>query len=159
MQLALLGTQVKATFLAEYSVASSRLYVNQWLCMNRGESRQTFETCSKAALLLSLLVSGCGTALVVLSVGTPVPPDRLHLDYVFEVDVMIAILNFGCPIALLSAAALAWFTAQARAFRPFPVGLVAVALVGVFAPALAVWKCLVAIHGESIHLWSRIWWS
>ena len=126
--------------------------------MNRGESLQTVEKCSKAAMLVSLLVSSCGAALVVHSVGTPVPPDRLRLDYNLEVALMSTILNCGLPIALLSAGALAWFALRARVFRPFTAGVVVVAVVGVFAPALAVWRCLVAIHGD-LHLWSRIWWS
>src|SRR5688500_12231448 len=123
--------------------------------MNQGPWQTYLKMCSKAALLLSLLVTGGGVALVVSTVGTPILSGQFRpLDYHFDVSLMTAILNIGFPIVLLSVAALAWFAAQSRAFRVFPAGLVLVAILSVFAPALAVWRCLVAIHGDGINLWS-----
>jgi hypothetical protein len=126
--------------------------------MKKGSSWQTLESCSKAALLVSLPVSGCGTALVVHFVAPPSKPGSLPTDYHFENFVVSTILNLGLPLTVLATTVLALAAVRVRPFRPFPAIAAAVALVSVFAPVLSVWSCLVALHG-GVYLWSRIWWS
>ncbi|MCU0789092.1 MAG: hypothetical protein MUC91_13070 [Verrucomicrobia bacterium] len=80
------------------------------------------------------------------------------MDYHFEIQVMTAILNIGLPLALLATAGLTWVAVRARVIHPFHAALVVVALVAVFACALAAWSGLVAMHGKGVNLWSHIWW-
>jgi hypothetical protein len=120
---------------------------------------ETVEVISKVALLVILLLSGCATAFVTLSVVTPTAPGLLRLDYFDEIQLMKLILNIGLPLALLATVALAWVKIRTRAFHLFLAGLTVVSVISIFACALAVWSGLVSIHGNGIHLWSQIWWS
>jgi len=117
------------------------------------------EAGSKVALLLAILVSGCGTAFVMKSMLAPSPRGAIRMDYYNEIQILAFILNVGVPVALIASGVLAGIAIRAKAFRPFPVGLVIVTLVSVFGCALAAWSGLVAAHGSSINLWSRIWWK
>ena len=110
-------------------------------------------------LLFALFISGCGTALVVVSLCTPPPVGFFRIDADFEIHVMTAILNIGLPMALLSTTALVWIAVRSKAFHPFLATLIVVAIISVFACALAAWSGLVAMIGKGHNLWSEIWWG
>ena len=129
------------------------------LCISRSMRWQDVETICRGTLLVAMFVSGCGTAAVTFFVGIRHVARPPAVDAMFEIDVMSLVLNIAFPIAILASAVLALRAVRTKSTRVFTTSLVLVSFVGIFAPAVVLWSILVAMHGPSIHLWSRIWWS
>jgi hypothetical protein len=117
-------------------------------------------TCSEVLLTLALLLTGCGTAIVLLSLATPVDPEtqvRFHIDIVDEIHRMAAILNVGLPSVVLSLLVFTRVKFWTKTLQVFPLALASVASVSISACALAVWYLFISAH-PGAPLWPMVWW-
>ncbi len=120
---------------------------------------KVLERCCQIGLLASLVWSGYWSARVARSVGVPPTAEFMRMDYSWEINAITKVLNWGLPAAVLTSGILGWLSFRRRALHWFAAAVVSAALIGTFASTLAVWNCLVEIHGKNSHLWSQIWWS
>jgi hypothetical protein len=119
------------------------------------------ELCSEALLAVAVLVTGCGTAFVLVSLCTPLDPKtqvRFQIDVVDEVHRMAAILNVGLPAIVISLACFAALKLWLKRPQFFPLMLALAAAVSVSVCALAVWHMFVSTH-PGAPLWPMVWWK
>jgi len=120
-------------------------------------SLRKLEVSCDVAFILALLLSGLGTATMWHVLTTPLPEGEHRIDLVDQIGAMAGILNLALPVGLVSLIFSTTAKIRARKFEPFSVIIALAGFVGVFACAIVMYGCFVAMH-PGVHLWSRIWW-